>query len=382
MSLTIIISALNEEQNIEAVLSKLENQVDEKGNVLDKDKYNVLVVDNGSSDDTAKLVRRFSEQSELHIGMTYEPVQNIITARRAGVRELQANKFYANTRFLAFCDADVSVPGEWISSMMTGFKDRGTGILSYNGSFPHSFWEKVPRLVEKYVLEVGTLFFPMETITYYEVHKRDVKFTRQIYSDFVRPPSGGFYAIRLDHYNSVNGYEREFTDDGKEVDGPTWRLYIKLMGAGANLKFIPDIEMINSERRLLGAPEKFFRVQEYDQLSDLRQDLRERSDSQYSFVDNLASSIDFTPVQRYVTQYYLLFPCVNRPELIGLNETYFGSLKRAVETDILQWRSKNNRARGQDVFRFCDELTDKYSDKLWHEIPTGREEAQPPKSRK
>ena len=32
--------------------------------------------------------------------------------------------------------------------------------------------------------------------------------------------------------------------------------------------------------------------------------------------------------------------------------------------------------------RFCDELTDKYSDKLWHEIPTGREEAQPPKSRK
>ena len=90
-------------------------------------------------------------------------------------------------------------------------------------------------------------------------------------------------------------------------------------------------------------------------LSDLRQDLRERSDSQYSFVDNLASSIDFTPVQRYVTQYYLLFPCVNRPELIGLNETYFGSLKRAVETDILQWRSKNNRARGQDVFRFCDE---------------------------
>lgn len=375
MSLTIIISALNEEQNIETVLSRLEDQVDELGNELGTERYNVLVVDNASSDNTADLVRRFSGLSRLHVGMTHEPVQNIVSARKAGVQEVQENPFYAGTEILAFCDADVSVPQRWVSSILRGFKDSNIDVLSYNGSFPHSFWKKVPKLVERYISEVGTLFFPTETTSYYQANKREVKITRQIYSDFVRPPSGGFYAIRSNSYHSVGGYEREFTDKGKEVDGPTWRLYIKLMRERANLKFVPDIEMINSERRLLGDPKAFFGIQEYDQLGNLRQDLREKSDGQYGAVDELASSIDFSPVQRYAIQYYMLFPCINRPDLIGLNERYFGSLRSPIETDILEWRKKNSHARGQDVFRFCDELTEKYFDKLWDELPMQKMES-------
>lgn len=374
MTLTIIISTLNEERNIETVLTRLENQVDDQENEIDKERYKVLVVDNGSTDNTSPLVKRFSKQSRLHVGMTYEVVQNIIAARKAGVREIQENALYADTQFLAFCDADVTVPHRWIHSILTGFKDDSTDILSYNGSFPHSFWEKVPRLIERYISEVGTLFFPSETIKRYGTHQREVKLSRRIYSDFVRPPSGGFYAIRMETYNSVGGYQREFTDEGKEVDGPTWRLYIKLIGAGTNLKFIPDIEMINSERRLLGDPKKFFKIQEYDQLSELRQDFRERDDSQYSFVDNLAGSIDFEPVRRYAVEYYLLFPCVNKPELVRHNEDYFGSLRREIETDIHKWRRENPLPKGQDVFRFCDELTDKYFRPLWNEIPARREE--------
>ena len=374
MSLTIIISALNEEQNIETVLSRLENQIDESGNEFEPERYNVLVVDNGSSDNTAELVKRFSRQSRLHIGMTYGPVQNIISARKAGVREIQENPFYSNTRFLAFCDADVSVPQKWVSSIFSGLGDKSVDVLSYNGSFPHSFWKKVPRLVERYISEVGTLFFPRETIEYYEAHKRDVKLTKQIYSEFVRPPSGGFYAIRLSTYHSAGDYEREFTEEGKEVDGPTWRLYIKLMREGANLKFVPDIEMINSERRLLGDPKAFFGIQEYDQLGDLRQDLREKSDYQYRAVDDLASSVDFAPVQRYAIQYYLLFPCLNKPELIGPNERYFGQLRDPIEKDIFKWRKRNSQVRGQDMFRFCDELTEKYFDRLWNGMPMQKEE--------
>jgi len=60
MTLTIIISALNEEQNIETILSRLENQIDEQGNEVDKERYNVLVVDNGSTDNTTSLVRNIS----------------------------------------------------------------------------------------------------------------------------------------------------------------------------------------------------------------------------------------------------------------------------------------------------------------------------------
>lgn len=374
MILTIIVSALNEEQNIETVLSGLENQIDQQGNDIDKGRYNVVVVDNGSTDNTAILAKKFSEQSKLQIAVTYEETQSIITARKTGVREVQENPLYTNTRLLAFCDADITVPAKWIYSILNGFNDSNNHILSYNGSFPHSFWEKVPRLTQRYISEVGTLFFPSKTIKHYGAHKIKVKLSPKIFSDFVRPPSGGFYAIRMETYNSVGGYEREFTNERKEVDGPTWRLYIKLMRAGANLKFIKDIEIQNSERRLLGDPYKFFGIQEYDQLSELRQDFRETYNDQYNYIDNIANSIDLKPVRKYALEYYLLFPCVNRPYLLTQNERYFGSLKTQIKTEICKWRTKNPYPKGFEVFRFCDELTDRYFTELWNEIPTVSQE--------
>jgi len=166
------------------------------------------VVDNGSTDNTTRLVRKFSKQRKLQVGTTYEAVQSIISARKAGVREVQKNSLYANTQFLAFCDADVAVPARWVSSILTGFDNKDIDVLSYNGSFPHSFWEKVPRLTERYISEVGTLFFPSETIKHYGAYEREVKLSPRIFSDFVRPPSGGFYAIRSDIYSQIGGYER------------------------------------------------------------------------------------------------------------------------------------------------------------------------------
>lgn len=369
MSLTVIISALNEERNISETLRRLELQTDSAGKPLPADDYRVLVVDNGSSDKTAELIEEAAAESRIRIKQVHEPCRSIISARLAGVREVEWNPDYSGTGILAFCDADVEIPPGWANSILANFRGTDTDVLSYNGAFPHDFWRRVPRLARRYLSELGTLFFPEETRRTYAAGGAKVKLSPSIFSNFTRPPSGGFYSVRLSAYKAAGGYKREFTPEGRELDGPTWRLYASLLRSGAKLKFIPDIEMINSERRLLCAPEKFFGLQNYDQLGDLRQDFRHTSDGRYEYVDSLAESVDFGPMRRYALEYYILFPCINDPSLLVKNRRYFGGLADEISGRISSWRDSHPSPASGELYQFCDQLADRYCARLWDELP-------------
>jgi|GEM_PF-4962546 len=382
MSITIIISVLNEERNIRKTLRSLERQTDAAGKPLPVDDYRVLVVNNGSSDKTEEITEEVAKESRIRIRQVHEPCRNIISARLAGVREVEQNPDYSRTRILAFCDADVAIPPGWINSMLANFEGKDTDVLSYNGAFPHDFWIRVPRLARRYLSELGTLFFPEETRRLYAAGGTKVKLTPRIFSDFTRPPSGGFYSVRLAAYKAAGGYRREFTHEGRELDGPTWRLYASLLRNGARLKFIPDIEMINSERRLLCAPEKFFGLQNYDQLGDLRQDYRQASEGRYAYVDSLAESVDFAPVRRYALEYYVLFPCINDPSLLAKNRRYFGALANEIYAGISDWKNSHPTPSSGELFQFCDWLTDRYCARLWDELPFEEDQFGPQPARR
>jgi len=374
MLLNVIVSALNEEKNIVRVLEGLENQVNNEGTELDKKLYGIVVVDNGSTDNTARVVQRFARHSKTLVTLVHEQERGIVSARLAGVRKVVEGVANINgIEYLAFCDSDVIVPSTWIHSMLSRFQSGNVDVLSYNGSFPHHFWIKVPTLTSKYMDELGTLFFPEETIRHYGANNKAVRFTRLVYSDFVRPPSGGFYAIRLSAYNQVGGYTREFTKEGKEVDGPTWRLYHKLMKQGARLQFVPGLDMTNSSRRLLGDPARFFGAQSYDQLSDLPQDIRTTDESRFELVERIARHIDFEPMQRYVVEYYIIMPCVCVPPSIAKNRHYFPTIEEKLREDIMKWNLENPNPKGEEVYHFCDILIDKYFSEIMRDIPFAKE---------
>ncbi|MDW8322983.1 MAG: glycosyltransferase [Burkholderiales bacterium] len=76
--------------------------------------WEVLVVDNNSTDDTAQVVQRLTHELPITIRYTFEPQQGLNHARNRGMRE-------SHGRFFAFIDDDITVSPQWLSAIYESF---------------------------------------------------------------------------------------------------------------------------------------------------------------------------------------------------------------------------------------------------------------------
>ncbi|NOQ13056.1 MAG: glycosyltransferase [Methyloprofundus sp.] len=105
MDFTVIICTYNREKNLPACITALEQQ--EQTSSI---KWEVLIVDNNSSDDTKKTVARLAEQSPLEIRYAFEPQQGLNHARNLGMKESKGTYF-------TYVDDDITVSKSWLFSM-------------------------------------------------------------------------------------------------------------------------------------------------------------------------------------------------------------------------------------------------------------------------
>jgi glycosyltransferase involved in cell wall biosynthesis len=99
--ISVIIPAFNEEDSIADALQGLVDQT------LSKDHFEVILVDNGSTDATSEAASRFSTSLDLKIVRTQRTV--VSTARNYGVSS-------ARGEMLAFLDADCTPPPDWLET--------------------------------------------------------------------------------------------------------------------------------------------------------------------------------------------------------------------------------------------------------------------------
>lgn len=104
LEITVVIPAFNEARNISTVLEGLCAQT------LRKQKFEVIVVDNGSTDSTVAEVSRFAEQLPLR-------VVTRSNCRISAVRNFGAS--LAKGRVLAFLDADCLPPARWLEEALS-----------------------------------------------------------------------------------------------------------------------------------------------------------------------------------------------------------------------------------------------------------------------
>lgn len=98
MEVSIIIPALNEEKNIENCLKSVINQT------LPREKYEVIVSDSNSTDNTVKIARRYADK--------------VIATKRRGVwygRNFGANS--ARGKYLIFIDADTTIDQDYLETV-------------------------------------------------------------------------------------------------------------------------------------------------------------------------------------------------------------------------------------------------------------------------
>lgn len=107
---SIIIPAFNAERTIERCINSLLN-LD-----FDKDEYEIIVVDNNSSDSTKDIVEQFQNK----VIYLVEHKQGRSCARNKGAKN-------ARGRFLGFVDADVFVEQDWLTNLIKKIDFYGVG---------------------------------------------------------------------------------------------------------------------------------------------------------------------------------------------------------------------------------------------------------------
>ena len=117
--ISVVVSTYNRSSLLATTLNSLFEQRDFPG------RYEVIVVDNNSSDDTAEVVRRYAGSNNPDLVYVFEPRQGVSHARNTGI---------ANSRapIVAFVDDDVWVARNWLASIRREF-DANPDVVCIGG---------------------------------------------------------------------------------------------------------------------------------------------------------------------------------------------------------------------------------------------------------
>lgn len=112
MRISVVILCYNEAERIHECLSSLEGQQ------YPRDDFEVLVLDNRSTDMTVEIAEGFARRLE-NVRVLENPRRGIAPGRNLGLRE-------AAHPYVAFTDADCRVPPDWLATLAEGFR-RNSG---------------------------------------------------------------------------------------------------------------------------------------------------------------------------------------------------------------------------------------------------------------
>lgn len=101
-TISVIICTYNRADLLANILPTLEEQT------LDKDHYEILIIDNNSNDRTQEVAEKFC-QTNYNFFYHFEPQQGLSHARNKGWEE-------AKGKYIAYTDDDCKIPSEWLAT--------------------------------------------------------------------------------------------------------------------------------------------------------------------------------------------------------------------------------------------------------------------------
>lgn len=205
--ISIVVPARNEERLLGQCLSSLKKQ-DYAGN------YEIIVVDNASTDRTREIASRFG------VKVVYEANVGTGWVRQRGLLE-------ASGEIVAFTDADTMVPPRWLSTLAHRFGDSHETIAVTG---PYAFSD-VGAMVRAFSYAMNFVFIILDNAFRYITKKGGTLWG----SNFA-----GIKQVLLD----VGGF-----DTSIKYLGEDYELSLRLRGKG-KVRLIPNLFVLTSARRL------------------------------------------------------------------------------------------------------------------------------------
>lgn len=360
----------NEEAYLLHTLETLSKQTNNKGMPLKPGTFQVVIVNNASTDKTGSILRKFTESNKSFTITIIEKAEKSCVASRIIGYNFVINNPQFRTDILASADADISFHPQWVNTIIEKYKHEHFDLLSNAGCFPLDFWKKVPNLVQKYLDEIGTIFFGDEVINWLGVKGKSFWFTEQVFFDFTRLITDQCFAISRKTYESVGGYTLDFIDNKKKVEftDEGGRLSAKIERTKAKIVYSNEAPYTASARRVLNDPIKFLGGRLYD-IGYMGKVFRSTFDDKYKTLNELALNADYTGIRKYIIKNYILLKCITRPYLILKNKHYFGNFYNELEIEIKQWWIQKKQLEiGREAMEFAEQLTDKYYSEIMENL--------------
>ena len=188
-------------------------------------RWEVIVVDNNSVDDTRAVVERRQATFPVSLGYLFESRQGRSTALNTGIA-------LARGRVIAFTDDDVQVAEGWLQAAAAPILG---GEVAYTGGPVRPMWETPPP--DWLDLERGDLWGTI-AIQNHGPH-------RLSYDEARKVPLGANMAVRRDVFDNVGGFRADLGRSGGKVvmgqEVPEW--LIRARRAGLRGDYVPEMEV-------------------------------------------------------------------------------------------------------------------------------------------
>jgi len=238
--MSVVVPVFNEAHNIASVLQSISDQRDDRG-TLDPTTYEVILVDNNSTDDTVEIAEKFAaEHPELAIHVIRETEQGVACARKAGM-DLAARRSHQRDRehhvdrpfYLVSADADCVVDQRWLGELLRAMTSSGTAIGVCDYYYPACAFIHRPRL--------------------WEVIQRTLRCRQVAWRVFGGFPDGKGFAVDRDKYERIGGIEISYQlKDGRFAChlSDDWDFGIKMRASSESIVYVPASRVQINPRRV------------------------------------------------------------------------------------------------------------------------------------
>ncbi len=189
---------------------------------LDTDRWELLVVDNNSRDDTRATVERFRlAHPALRCRYLFQPAQGLSHARNLGIAQAQG-------ALIVFTDDDVLPEPDWLRRATALMESRDCAAF---GGYIAPIWEHAPPrwLTERFH---GFIAIRMDTRGPFELGEHD------------ELPFGANMGFRREVFDRLGVFDTALGRKGNVLaGGEEWDLFRRVQASGGRIVYAPDIRV-------------------------------------------------------------------------------------------------------------------------------------------